>query len=253
VGESYASVASESSLAGDAAASVEHSHACRRRLNRFSTCAVGAPGQALSRNSCETASPVSCRKLARCSSRGTERRRARTSVDIELRSRRRRLHSVTRSPRSSTILSIQPESTARSSSVRPSGTDSCWYHSPSVASSFGSSVLAAQTPLSVAIMKKMPKRQHRVSASRVTAPVVQRRRRTHSGQQEAAELRPHYDFDYSGSRPNRFVRQYREGAVAIVLEPDVANVFRSAKAVNEFLRSAISAMPERRARKKKST
>ncbi|HEX7150934.1 MAG TPA: hypothetical protein VF618_05560 [Thermoanaerobaculia bacterium] len=64
-------------------------------------------------------------------------------------------------------------------------------------------------------------------------------------------MRPHYDFDYSKSRPNRFASRAAEGAVAVVLDPDVATVFRSAEAVNTFLRSAISAMPPVQPAKKK--
>jgi hypothetical protein len=56
------------------------------------------------------------------------------------------------------------------------------------------------------------------------------------------ELRPHYDLDYSRSRPNRFAERFAEGTVAVVLDPDVAMVFQSSEAVNAFLRSAISAM-----------
>lgn len=57
------------------------------------------------------------------------------------------------------------------------------------------------------------------------------------------ELSPEYSFDYSKSKPNRFAAQMSEGSVAIVLEPDVAAVFKSSEAVNGLLRSIISAMP----------
>lgn len=56
-------------------------------------------------------------------------------------------------------------------------------------------------------------------------------------------LRSEYRFDYSKSKPNRFAGQMSEGTVAIVLEPDVAAVFKSSEAVNALLRSIISAMP----------
>jgi len=56
-------------------------------------------------------------------------------------------------------------------------------------------------------------------------------------------LRPEYRFDYSKSKPNRFAAKMSEGAVAIVLEPDVAAVFHSSKVVNDLLRSIISALP----------
>jgi len=54
-------------------------------------------------------------------------------------------------------------------------------------------------------------------------------------------LRPEYQFDYSKSKPNRFATQMAEGSVAVVLEPDVAAVFKSSEAVNALLRSVISA------------
>jgi len=57
------------------------------------------------------------------------------------------------------------------------------------------------------------------------------------------EMRSEYRFDYSKSKPNRFAAQMSEGTVAIVLEPDVAAVFKSSEAVNTLLRSIISAMP----------
>lgn len=57
------------------------------------------------------------------------------------------------------------------------------------------------------------------------------------------ELRSEYRFDYSKSKPNRFAAKMSEGTVAIVLEPDVAAVFKSSEVVNALLRSIISAMP----------
>ena len=54
-------------------------------------------------------------------------------------------------------------------------------------------------------------------------------------------LRPEYRFDYSKSKVNRFAARMSEGTVAVVLEPDVAAVFRSSEAVNALLRSVISA------------
>lgn len=54
------------------------------------------------------------------------------------------------------------------------------------------------------------------------------------------ELRKEYDFDYADSRPNRFAAKLKDTTV-VVLQPDVAEVFRSSKDVNDLLRSAISA------------
>jgi len=53
-----------------------------------------------------------------------------------------------------------------------------------------------------------------------------------------------YEFDYRKSRPNRFARLMKGGTVAIVLDPDVASVFRSPESVNSLLRSVISSLPK---------
>ena len=58
------------------------------------------------------------------------------------------------------------------------------------------------------------------------------------------DLRDEYRFDYRKAKPNRFAAAMSEGTVAVVLERDVAAVFKSSEAVNTFLRSAILAMPK---------
>jgi hypothetical protein len=55
------------------------------------------------------------------------------------------------------------------------------------------------------------------------------------------KMRSEYRFDYSKAKPNRFAAKMSEDTVAVVLEPDVAAVFQSAKTVNAILRSVISA------------
>jgi hypothetical protein len=57
-------------------------------------------------------------------------------------------------------------------------------------------------------------------------------------------MRKEYRFDYSRAKRNRFAEKMSEGVVAVVLEPDVAAVFKSSKAVNALLRSVIAAMPD---------
>jgi hypothetical protein len=57
------------------------------------------------------------------------------------------------------------------------------------------------------------------------------------------ELRPEYRFDYSRSRSNRFASKFGSQTVAVVLEPDVAQVFGSSRSVNKLLRSVIAAVP----------
>ncbi len=57
-------------------------------------------------------------------------------------------------------------------------------------------------------------------------------------------MRKEYRFDYRRAKPNRFAEKMTEGVVAVILEPDVAAIFRSSEAVNALLRSVIAAMPE---------
>jgi hypothetical protein len=64
------------------------------------------------------------------------------------------------------------------------------------------------------------------------------------GKSPSDDLKTEYRFDYRKAKPNRFAAAMSEGTVAVVLEPDVAAVFKSPQAVNSFLRSAISAMPK---------
>ena len=57
-------------------------------------------------------------------------------------------------------------------------------------------------------------------------------------------MRKEYRFDYRRAKPNRFAEKMSEGVVVVVLEPDVAAVFKSSEAVNALLRSVIAALPE---------
>jgi hypothetical protein len=59
------------------------------------------------------------------------------------------------------------------------------------------------------------------------------------------EMRAEYRFDYARARSNRFADRMKNGAVAVILDPDVDAVFGSSKAVNEFLRSVITMLPIR--------
>jgi hypothetical protein len=61
---------------------------------------------------------------------------------------------------------------------------------------------------------------------------------------KAEEMRREYHFDYRKSRPDRFAPEMKGRAVAIVLDPDVASVFRSPESVNSLLRSVIKALPK---------
>lgn len=52
-------------------------------------------------------------------------------------------------------------------------------------------------------------------------------------------MRREYRFDYRKARPNRFAPLRKGETVAIVLDLDVASVFRSPKSVNSLSRSVI--------------
>ena len=67
-------------------------------------------------------------------------------------------------------------------------------------------------------------------------------------QNSREELSSEYRFDYSKAKPNRFAARMSGSTIAVVLEPDVADVFTSSKAVNALLRSVISA--EQQAKRK---
>lgn len=51
------------------------------------------------------------------------------------------------------------------------------------------------------------------------------------------DLRPEYEFDYRGAQPNRFAADLKKGGRMIVLEPEVAEVFRTSRDVNAVPRA----------------
>jgi hypothetical protein len=56
---------------------------------------------------------------------------------------------------------------------------------------------------------------------------------------ENDEMRSSYNFDYSQAARGKYYRQTLAGAGIVMLEPDVAKVFRSSAAVNEALRGLL--------------
>lgn len=63
-------------------------------------------------------------------------------------------------------------------------------------------------------------------------------------------MRPEYDF-CSGVR-GKYVTRYREGCTnVVVLDPDIADAFPNAGAVNRALRALLTAVPTRRARRRR--
>ena len=59
------------------------------------------------------------------------------------------------------------------------------------------------------------------------------------------DMRHEYRFDYRKAKPNRFAAQMGAETIAVILDPDVAAVFKSSESVNALLRSVISALPAR--------
>jgi len=61
---------------------------------------------------------------------------------------------------------------------------------------------------------------------------------------DADDMLPEYDFDWSKARPNPYAARLKD-TVAVVLDPDVAEVFPTSESVNTFLRSVLAAVPRR--------
>jgi hypothetical protein len=58
--------------------------------------------------------------------------------------------------------------------------------------------------------------------------------------------RPEYRFDYAKARPNRFAGRGASKAVVVLLDPDVAKVFKDAESVNSVLRAIVAAVPRQK-------
>lgn len=57
------------------------------------------------------------------------------------------------------------------------------------------------------------------------------------------DMRDEHQFDYSKAKPNRFADRIGQDRIMIVLDPDVASVFKTPEAVNRVLRALIATMP----------
>lgn len=71
----------------------------------------------------------------------------------------------------------------------------------------------------------------------------------HKRRQSRAKGAAEYRFDYSKAKPNRFAARMSGSTIAVVLEPDVAAVFKSSEAVNTLLRSVISAKQQSKSKR----
>ena len=52
-----------------------------------------------------------------------------------------------------------------------------------------------------------------------------------------------YRFDYGKARPNRFAEGIAEGSLVVVLEPELAQVFKTSEQVRTILRAIADALP----------
>jgi hypothetical protein len=57
------------------------------------------------------------------------------------------------------------------------------------------------------------------------------------------DMLPEYHFDYSKTRPNRFAKGIAEGSLVVVLEPELAQVFKTPEQVKAILEAIAQAMP----------
>jgi hypothetical protein len=78
--------------------------------------------------------------------------------------------------------------------------------------------------------------------------ITKKTSRPKPGVDQSAELKAEYRFDYSKAQPNRFAASGRGGAMAVVIDPDVARVFTNGESVNAALRAILAAVPSRRNR-----
>ena len=63
------------------------------------------------------------------------------------------------------------------------------------------------------------------------------------------DLLPEYRFDYRKARPNRFAGNWSQDCRMVLLDPDIAKVFRTAESVNSALRSLVCSLRRKPNRK----
>ena len=55
------------------------------------------------------------------------------------------------------------------------------------------------------------------------------------------DMLPEYDFDYSKAKMNRFA--IKQSSITVILDTDIAEVFKDSVAVNRALRAILLALP----------
>ncbi|MBN3907178.1 MAG: hypothetical protein HWQ35_11625 [Nostoc sp. NMS1] len=58
------------------------------------------------------------------------------------------------------------------------------------------------------------------------------------------DLLPEYNFDYRKALPNRFASQQEKAPLTVILDADVAEIFKTSEAVNNALCALLSAIPK---------
>lgn len=71
---------------------------------------------------------------------------------------------------------------------------------------------------------------------------MKKARRTRKTSRSGDGLAREYRFDYSKAKRNRFARALAKDVFVVVLDADVARVFRDSKRVNALLRATIAAV-----------
>ncbi|MCR4405411.1 MAG: hypothetical protein NUW24_00585 [Anaerolineae bacterium] len=56
------------------------------------------------------------------------------------------------------------------------------------------------------------------------------------------DMLPEYHLDYRKARPNRFVKGIAEGSLVVVLEPELAQVYKTPERVKAILEAIAQAM-----------
>jgi hypothetical protein len=75
-------------------------------------------------------------------------------------------------------------------------------------------------------------------------------KRKGAGRFDADEILPEYNFD--GAAPNKYASRYAAGSTVVVLDPDVAAAFPSARDANEALRALAGIIQKHRSRRPSS-
>ena len=57
------------------------------------------------------------------------------------------------------------------------------------------------------------------------------------------------EYDFSLARPNKYASRYAKGSIVVTLDPDVADVFPSAREANEALRALAGVIRRHRPRR----